>query len=349
MKNIKLRNWLIIIASIALVFIFSACEPSTAVEKTDPGETNTETPPKVETEIPPTLTPTQDVQKVILISEQGGDELTLSQVQSALETLTAEAGYALEILDQASLEAMTDVLLVVSVGEDIDVNSLAQRSPEVSFVAVDNGNAVPSGNVHVIGDPIVDQQNRAFMAGYLAALISEDYKVAALVPSEIDATEILLESFVIGARFFCGLCQPKYPPYQSFPQWQTIPVENLEEQYQSILDNFINSGVEVLYIQGDLAVSPVMNAASEYGMTVLSDQSPEVRLNNYAGTIVNDPGEALIDLWPEILNGRDGSQVPAPIILIDRNPNIVSEGRYLMFLEMAENLQNGLVSAEASP
>jgi len=349
MKNIKLRSLLIIIASIVLVFVIAACEPSSVLETIDPEEMNTESPSEVETEIPPTLTPTQSVQKVILISEQGVDEFTLLQVQMALETLTTEAGYALEIQDEASLEAMTGVLLVVSIGGDIDVDNLAQRYPEVPFVVVDNPNAVPASNVYVIGDPIVDQQNRAFMAGYLAALISEDYKVAALVSSEIDATEILLESFVIGARFFCGLCQPKYPPYQSFPQWQTLPGDNLEDQYQPIIDSFGNNGVEVLYVHGDLAVSPVMNAASENGMTVLSDQSPEMRLNNYAGTIVHDPSQALSELLPEILNGREGNRVPASIILADRNPALVSEGRYSMFLEMAENLQNGLVSAEAVP
>ncbi|HEY9121452.1 MAG TPA: hypothetical protein VIM80_00500 [Brevefilum sp.] len=349
MKNIKLRNWLIIIASIVLVFIFSACEPSPVSETIVPVETNTESAPEIETEIPPTLTPSQSVQKVILISDQDVDEITLLQVKTSLETLTAEAGYELVLQDEASLEAMADVLLVVSIGEDIDVNNLAQRYPEVSFVAVDNGNAVPSVNVHVIGDPIVDERNRAFMAGYLAALISEDYKVAVLVPSEVGATEIVLESFVIGARFFCGLCLPKYPPYQTFPQWQTLSVENLEEQYQPILDNFENSGVEVLYVQGDLAASLVMNAASEYGMTILSDQSPEMELNNYAGTIIADPGHALSELLPEILNGREGNRVPASIILADRNPALVSEGRYSMFLEMAENLQNGLVSAEAVP
>ncbi len=349
MKNIKLRNLLILTVSIALVFVFAACEPSPAAETRDPEETNTETPPEVETEIPPTLTPSQVVQKVILISDQGVDEITLTQVKTSLEALTAEAGYVLEIGDQASLEAMTHVLLVVSIGEDIEINNLAQRYPEVPFIAVDNTNAVPASNVHVIGDPIVDQQNRAFMAGYLAVLISEDYKAAALVLSETETSEIILESFVIGARFFCGLCLPKYPPYQTFPQWQTLSVENLEEQYQPIIDNFGNSGVEVLFVQGDLAASPVMNAASEFGMTILSDQSPELWLNNYAGTIVNDPGQALMGLWLEILKGRDGFRVPAPIILADRNPDLVSEGRYSMFLEMAENLQNGLVSAEAVP
>ena len=349
MKNIKLRNLLLLIAGIALVFVFAACEPSTAVETANPEEINTESPTEIETEISPTLTPTQSVQKIILISDSAMDEFTLSQVQTALETLTVEAGYALEIQDRASLEGKTGVLMVVSIGEDVDVKSLAQRYPEVPFVAVDNANSVPASNVFVIGDPIVDQQNRAFMAGYLAALISEDYKVAAIVPSETDTTEIVLESFVIGARFFCGLCQPKYPPYQSFPQWQTLPVENLEEQYQPIIDNFGNSGVEVLFVQGDLAATSLLTATSEYGMTVMSDQSPEMRLNNYAGTIVNDPGQVLSDLWSEILNGLDGFRVPAPVILADRNPDLVSEGRYSMFLEMLENLQNGLVSAEAVP
>jgi len=349
MKNIKLRNLLILIAGLALVFVFTACEPSLGTEPGITEETNTEIPPEIETEIVPSSTATESVQKVILISGQGVDEFTRSQVQAALETLTTKAGYALEIQDEISLESVNNVLVIVSLGEDIDVNNLAQSYPEVAFVTVNNANVEPSSNIHIIGDPLVDRRNRAFMAGYLAALISDDYKVAALVPSETDTTEEVLESFVIGARFFCGICQPKYPPYQSFPQWQTVPVENLVEQYQLILDNFRNSGVEVLYIQGDLAESSVLSTASEYGITVVSDQSPEMSMNNYAGTVLSDPAQALTDLWQEILNGREGHRMPIPIVLVDRDSGLVSEGRYALFLEMAENLLNGLVSAESVP
>lgn len=349
MKNDMLRPLLVLILAITLVFSATACEPSLLTETGVPEETKTVTPPETATEVVPPSTSTPSTSTVILISSLEADQFALAQVQSALETLITEAGIKLVIQEWTSFEMMSNVPMVVSVGEDIDVNSLAQNYPEVSFVAVDNSNTVPSVNVSVIGDPMADQRNRAFMAGYLAALISDDYKVAALVPSETNTTDAVLESFVIGVRFFCGICQPKYPPYQSFPQWQTVSVENVAEQYQPIIDGFRNSGVDVLYIQGDLAASSMLTATVDNGINVVSDKRPDIIINNYAGTVLSDPAPALTYLWQEILNGREGLQIPASITLADVDSGLVSEGRYAAFMKMAANLQEGLISVEAVP
>lgn len=349
MKNNKLRPLLVLMLGITLVFGASACEPSILTETGVPEETKTVTPPETATEVVPLPTSTPSPSTVILLSSLEADQFALSQVQSTLETLTSEAGFKLVFQEWTSFEMMTNVPMVVSVGEDIDINSLALNYPDVSFVAVDNSNAAPSVNVSVIGDPLADPRNRAFMAGYLAALISDDYKVAALVPSETSTTDAVLESFVIGVRFFCGICQPKYPPYQSFPQWQAVSAENLAEQYQPIFDGFTNSGVDVLYIQGDLSTTSILTASTDYGINVVSDKRPEITVNNYAGTVLSDPAPVLTDLWQEILNGREGIQIPASITLADVNSALVSEGRYKAFMEMAANLKDGLISAEAVP
>ncbi|MDY6847019.1 MAG: hypothetical protein SVP52_07775 [Chloroflexota bacterium] len=349
MKNNKLNPLFMLILAITLVFCASGCEPPLQAETGVPEETQAATPLETATEVAPSPTSTPSTSTVILISSPATDQFTLSQVQSVLETLTTEAGFKLVVQEWTSFEMMANVPMVVSVGEDIDVNSLAQDYPEVSFVAVDNTNAAPSVNVSIIGNPMADQRNRAFMAGYLAALISDDYKVAALIPSETNTTDAVLESFVIGVRFFCGVCQPKYPPYQSFPQWQTISVEEAVEQYQPILEGFRNSGVDVLFIQGDLAASTMLTSTADYGINVVSDKRPDISINNYAGTVLSDPAPALTVLWQKILNGRDGLQMPTSITLVDVDSGLVSEGRYAAFMEMASDLEEGLISVEAAP
>jgi len=349
MKNSKTRLYAIFFLSIMMLFGFEACDPSLPLETGAPEVTLTTTPFERVTEIVPTSTPIQTETTIVLLSSPDADAFALSQVQKSLEVLADESGFVLFTEEGLSIELMSNVPVVVAVGESIDINNLANRYPEVSFVAVDNNSAAPSVNLNVIGDPIVDQQRRSFMAGYLAALLSDDYKVAALAPVEGSSTETVLESFVVGVRFFCGICQPKYPPFQSFPQWETIPLGSSADTYQPILENYKNIGVEVIYAHGDLVSSEILTAITDLDIMMVGDQRPLTTSNNYVGTVLSDPRPALENLWQDLMNGNDGFQTPASIALVDRNFNLLSEGRYQLFMEMADNLQVGLVSPEAVP
>jgi hypothetical protein len=273
----------------------------------------------------------------------------LAEVRETLEILAADSGFNLAIQEGSSVELISNAPVVVTLGGDIDVNNLAASYPEVSFVAIDNFDAAPSTNLSVIGDPLIDQQRRAFMAGYLAALLSDDYKVAALTPSDADLTETVVESFVVGVRFFCGICQTKYPPYQSFPQWETLPVNGSEETFQPVLDSFSNIGVEIFYVNGNLLSPQLLTAIAESGILVIGDQYPGTIRNNYAGTILSDPTPILEAIWADILDGNSGQQIAGSIVLVDRNPDLVSDGRYQLFLEMVDDLQEGLIYPEAVP
>ena len=349
MKNYRYRIFPILIISVILLSGLAACNTVTQTETGVPEASLTTSPAESATEAPSDLTPTLTEPTVLLLTSSETDPFIHSQIQESLEVLAEGSGLKLEIQEGSAIEVPTNVLVVVALGDDIDVNNLAINYPEVSFVAVENGSAAPSDNVSVIGDPTIDQQRRAFMAGYLAALISDDYKVAALAPTEVSTTEIVLESFVVGTRFFCGICQTKYPPYQRYPQWETLPADGLADTYQPVLDNFENNGIEVFYVHGDLVSPPILASIAEKGITVIGDQRPEITRINYAGTILSDPAPALESIWDDILNGENGTQKAASILLVDRNPDLVSEGRYQLFLEMVDDLQAGLIYPEAVP
>lgn len=350
MKNTNtryLKHWIIVL--IILIGVFG-CGPKEQVATPQPGEVAGETPTTEEVQI--TLTPTTApiLPRVLLVVDPRGDALIAAQTQAALEDLTTQNGQVLEVLEALSPEAITaDVQVVVGVGPTVDLAALASNYSEVSFVAVDHPGAQPGVNLNVIGDRITDQRHRAFLAGYLAAVISEDYKVAALVSAEGDQADLIMDAFMVGAEFYCGVCNPLHPPYNRFPYVSSLSLENAAAGFEPVADELVNYGVEVLYLQGELVTRELLSYLGEQEVKVISDQKPDMARNNWVATLVSDPGPALRELWPDLMVGGTGIQLPASIRLFDMEAGLVSEGRLRLFEEMVADLGAGLVLPQSVP
>lgn len=287
---------------------------------------------------------------VILTYSQEADQALVDFVSASLRSLTQTSGLSFETIENLSPEGITtSVAVVVGVGPNIDIAGWALSSPDTQFVAVNTTGTIPGENISVIGDPNFDANRTAFMAGYLAALISEDYKVSALLPSNIANTDGIAEAFVVGARFFCGICQPKYPPYNQFPQWETLPVENASSGFEGAVDLLVSSGTEILYLHGSLLSTEMLDYLAGYGLKVISDGSPDMPYASWAGTLEMDLTTGLNSIWADVASGTGGFQAPGSITLTEMNSELVSEGRYRLFEEMVADLENGLISIETSP
>jgi len=340
---------------ISLLFLFllgmAACAPATPDgESPNPEETKASAPTAVETVPSPSPTPSPELPVAVLVFGESADPWTVERLQVVLEELTAESSLGLVVQEGFSGESLApNVRVLVGLNVDFDPVGLAGANPGVSFVFVDQAGLAPIGNLSVIGDPTLTQQRQSFMAGYLAALISSDYKVAGLIPADQPLTAIMTDAFVIGAEFFCGVCNPLYPPFQNFPQWELLPVEYAADGFQPVVDTLVVNGVEVLYVQGQLASPEMLTYLSNNNLKVVGDESPDMLRNNWVGTVRTDPGPALIELWPGLLEGAAGVQVPFAIILTDTGAGLVSEGRNHLFEEMADKLEAELVSPEINP
>lgn len=346
-KYLKMSHW---IFWVVLILSVASCAPNINGPTESPAETQgavdvTEMPAPTQTATAVELEPA-----VFLVTSPEADPSALLQTETALLSVIQDGELILETWENLTPEMISsNVKIVVGVGPGLDLNNLAAGAPETAFVAIDDPDAVTANNVSVIGDPVVDQQRQAFMAGYLAALISTDYKVAAIVPSDTDVTDQIVDAFVIGARFFCGICQPKYPPYNAFPQWETMAADDAVAGFKPVVDPLIANSVEIVYVQKSIASPELLTYLAESNVKVVGDQSPEMERNNWVGTIAKDPGPALVELWPELLNGTGGTQLPASVILTDTAAGLISEGRYRLFEEMAADLEAGLVSPIAAP
>ncbi|MDY6866579.1 MAG: hypothetical protein SVT56_01555 [Chloroflexota bacterium] len=330
-----------------LIIVLSACTPGLATITDLPTEAEqiSEHPAVTDTQAP---TATDSSPTALLLYSAEVDSLALSQTQTALTALAEQNGLTLVTSDESTSVVLTpNVRVVVGVGSGLDLNSLSTSNPDIRFVAVDDPDAVPADNLFVIGDPSVRQQRQAFMAGYLAAVISSDYKVGGIFSSEADAD--ILNAYVIGAEYFCGTCRPSYPPYNNFPTWDFLSPGASESGFQPVVDRLVNYGVEILFLQGELISPTLLSYLSDVGILVVSDSPPDMARNNWVGTVRPDRGAALLDVWDEILSESSGVKIPASITLVDTEAGWVSEGRLRLFENMSADLDAGMVSTEYVP
>jgi basic membrane lipoprotein Med (substrate-binding protein (PBP1-ABC) superfamily) len=348
-KNPKYRIFTFLLGLVVTIAMV-ACAPEMPTATEQLIVTSTITAEMSETTSPQRPSPTPNLAKVIFVISAESDPLVADQLQQQIASLAMDAGLELEIVSTLTSEMLTsNVRIVVGIGPGLNLDNVTPNNPDISFLVIDQTQVALTDNISQVGDPIYSRQKKAFMAGYLAALISTDYKIAALVPSDVEQRDLILDSFVTGARFFCGICRPKYPPYNSFPQWETIPSEDANEGFQTAVDGLINQGVEVLFVSGDLASPALLSYLTEAGIKVVGDAHPEQIRNNWVGTIGVDYGGALSEIWPQLVDGTGGVRFSVPITLSDRNLNLVSEGRYRVFQEIAADLEAGLIAVDSIP
>jgi len=328
----------------------AGCAPGTPEVEPPISETEIETVVPTATEAQETPPVVDSPPKAILVRGAEVDPFVVDEIQILLETLTSDSGLSLDVLPGVSPEMVTpDVQVVIGVGANLDLNGFAASAPGVSFVAIGDPTATVTDNLSVIGGLADEVRQQAFMAGYLSALMASDSKVAGIISSDHPASDLLAESFVVGARFFCGICQPLFPPYNPFPQWELMAVETTADGFRPLINTYNDMDVEVLYVHGDLASPDLFVIIQDLGIKVVSDRTPDVLRDNWVATITIDPAPALATLWPDVVAGMPGMHVPAAIRLTNRDTGLLSDGRYRLFEEMAADLQAGLVSFERVP
>ena len=340
----------LLLLGLVVILVLAACTPGVAETETPTPETEIEAPATEEPQIEATEEDPVGPPTALFVSDSGFDLAIISRLENRLETLSAESGLELVVLDTISPEAIaTEVQVVIGVGASHDLNALAAEFPGVQFLVIGDPGASVAGNLSIIGDSSRDINQKAFIAGYATALISVDYKIAGLIPADIPDPELLGRSFVIGGRYYCGICQPLFPPYNAFPQWETMTAEPGQDGFRPVINRLENIGVDVVYVHGDLATADLLDYLEEMGINVVSNRHPDRIRNNWVGTVSIDPLPALEVVWSDLVAGNPGVQIPGMIRVLDTENGLLSAGRLRFLEEVAEELQAGMISFENVP
>ncbi len=289
----------------------------------------------------PEATQTPPRGKVLYLRPGGVIPRYEQNVRSTLERLAAQA--ELELVEQDSVPADAGlqayrVVLLFSPEQAVFDEVQAGTSAPIVVIGSQPDN---TGDAWVIDDYLASQEQAAFLAGYIAALLTQDWRIGVLSgSSEPD----LRTAFVQGGQYFCGLCRPEFPPYFAYPV--SIPFDPSSPQGLSIgLAEAAEKTLKLIMLD-EISAEKIAETAPDQPYQFLGLAGPPEKLRSvWVATLRPAPELALEEYWAMILQGAPGEQIHTPIGIEDVDPSLLTQGK----LRLVEEIRDDLVAGYIQP
>ncbi len=336
-----MSRWSRLLCFAALILLaVSACRPAAP---SAPSPTPTTPAPSP---LPPTPTaepsPTPQPPLVVLWGGDQADPALFAAVEPLAAGLAGEAGFRFEVRSDLAAGSLDENLrLVLALPPAAGLADLAAAAPAVQFIGVGLAEAPDAENisrVELAGDQAAMQ---GFLAGYISALITPDWRVGVIAPPGSSA----VQGFVNGVIYYCGLCRPAYPPYNTYPQLVELSPDASAGEVQSTVDGLAAQAVETVFLASGVDVAALAPPLAQAGINLIGTQSPDPALEpNWVASIGADLPEAVRQAWAEVTDGSGGVETNVPLEVFAVNEELLSTGRQRLVQQVLEDLQAGFIS-----
>lgn len=344
MKPTRILRPVLLILGCLMLLACSPPAPETPAPVT-PSPVVMEPTDTVEPSEAPSPPPTLSTGVVVLLAQPGADSGLLEGIQAILEELAASEGLNFRIetsLDLSEIE--NDLRILVALPPDPGLESLATAVPGVQFVGIGITGLEPGNNLSVISAQGSRPDQQGFLAGYLAALVTPDWRVGALSVSDTPAGTAARQGFLNGVIFFCGLCRPTYPPYLPYPTYAELPSSASPSEWLAAADTLLGSSVQTIFLAPGAGDESLPLSLAQAGVNLIGSAPPPPAIkDHWVATVSVDLGPALRQLWPNLLAGNGGADLSPSIQIGDVNADLLSQGRQRLVEELMENLQGGFI------
>jgi hypothetical protein len=327
--------------AILMIAILSACGKASATEIAGPTVAPTHTPLPAATIIPTASTPL-----AILVLPADMDQVNSDLYQKTVYDLAQQSGFRFQVRNTLTPVDLADPTLkvVIVLPPDPGLAALAPTAPGVQFLAVNIPNLTAGGNLSVLaGDAQVELP--AFLAGYVAAMITDEYHIGMVIPQgDVDAQRAY-NAFNNGMIYYCGLCRTFYVSEIDYPTYVEIPADEDPARYGGYANVLINDRkVYALYIYPSLAKDEFLSYIGTQGVMLFGTSMPEPRPGGWVMTIRPDTIKAIQTAWANLIAGQGGVNVQSPLGIADVDPGLLSPGR----LRLAQETLNALLAGRIS-
>lgn len=332
----------IVLFAIALL-VLSACGGG--------GQAPTAAPIPTDTSVPlPSFTSTPTIPLAVLIVPATLDPDTSNLYQKTVYELTQQTGYRFQVRNdftEADLEPGLQVVIAVST--DPGIAALAAAAPQVQFLAINIPGITAGGNMSVLGNNSQSSVS-AFLAGYTAALITDDYRIGMMIPKDNAEALNALNAYANGMAYYCGICRPFYYLNWTFPQYIEIGAEEDKDNYDAYADILMMQyKVRTIYIHPDVYTEDLATYIGTTGASMIGTISPEQRPAGWVMTIQPDVIKAIQNAWPGLISGQGGVTVQSPLGLGDVDPTLLSPGKQRLVEEKLSQLEEGFINTGVNP
>jgi hypothetical protein len=333
-----------IILFIVLAAALSACGGGEAAGTATPIPTNTPL-------IPPTLTSTPAVPLAILVLPADLEPETSNLYQKTVYDLAQASGLRFQVRNTLTATDLAEpgLQVVIALPPDPGIAALAAAAPQVQFLAINIPEVAAGGNISVLGNNSQTDVS-AFLAGYTAALVTDDYRIGMLMPKDNAEALRALNAFATGMKFYCGTCRPLYFYSWAYPQYVEIPADEDPANYNAYADILIiKYKVATIYLHPDIATTDVETYIGTTGTYMIGTRTPEQLPGGWVMTIQPDIVQAIQNAWPGLVSGQGGGAIQSPLGLSDIDPSLLSPGKQRLVQQTLDDLQAGRISTGANP
>jgi hypothetical protein len=337
------------IVSLILLLFLAGCALPGAKTPTEPAPT---TPPAT-IEPSAVFTPTPGTPLAILVIPADLPREDSDLYQATLSELAQASGLRFQVrnsLSSAEIEQEPALKIVVAFPPDPGLTGLAAAAPQVQFLGVTIPGLSPAANLSLVGANGTPVDKQAFMAGYIAALLSPDFRVGIITQKDTPDGILAYDAFVNGMHFFCGLCNPQFPPWYEYPVHSEIPTDIPEAQYRFYADPLKDYMVDFAFVFPAVATVDMFDYMSQVGLNIISQSRPSDRLAaNWVVSIQPEVMPAIQAIWSDLVAGTGGQNGSLPLFLVDVNPDLLSEGKLNDVQQILDRLQRDEISTGVNP
>jgi hypothetical protein len=307
----------------------------------------------IESPVDPTPEPSAKpaAASLVLLQPDGTDFSQLEELESTLAGFAQDQGLRFEVRDSLQPQELTpEIQAVVALPPDPGIADLAAAAPKVRFLALGIPGLEPTQNLTVIGPEGASADMTGFLAGYIAAVITSEWRVGVLSASDSPQGLAARNGYRNGVVYFCGLCRQTYPPYHDYPLSVELPTSASTAEWQSAVDTLGGQMVETVYV-GPGAYDPeLLDYLAQSGFNILASVPPPAGLqNNWVASLGPDYLEPLREHWSGFIQGNPGAKYPVGLQIEGTNDNLFSPGRQKLVLELMADLQNGYIDTGVDP
>ena len=329
--------------------VLSACSPTEA--ESTATQAATASPVVIASPSATPLEPTQEAtpifthSKVVFVAGPQADPVLADQISRTLSELAASEGLDFEQRTSFSLDDPTaEIKVLAAIPPDPGLAALAQTAPATQFLGIAIQDLEPAANLTIIDDQDASPDQVGFLAGYLAAVATPEWRVGVI--SSSDSTEGISQrqGFINGAVFFCGLCRQTYPPFNTYPMFAEAPGNSSPSEWLILADNLITNAVQTVYIPPGVGDDSLLEYLADAGINIIATISPlPGHKDRWIAIISADYPAVIHSAWSDLLAGQGGSVISAPLTFTDPNFNLFSPGRQHLVEKMLAELSSGYI------
>ncbi len=306
--------------------------------------------PTLERLIAPTASPTDAPDLVYLISGGEAEERMASRVGDTITMLSAASGNEFIVLDEISnSEIEQNAKVVFFLATDPGLNDLVRRYPAVQFVAIGIHGLNDADNLTRIGPDGLGADQVGFIAGVIAASVTPDWRVGAISVQNSSQEHASNLAFQNGAIFYCGLCRPAYPPFQTYP----VGAEAFSFEISAVQDAIFaltSMDVDTIFLPPELSAAASADMLEGPGLSYIGGEVPKEDLGEkWIATVRAAPELAIAEIWDHVCVDEGGGTLPMPIIIEDVNHERLTSGRETWALKILQDLIDGYIDTGVGP